>query len=150
MILGFVDFWTTHKPKLLMSEEFMVSDTHRYCGTLDLLIELNGEKWLLDIKTSNNVYESYHLQMAAYAKAYEETSGEKVDRTGVIWLKSAKRGPDKANKRIQGKGWEIVEAKKSIDECFKMFLHTYETYKIMHPSEEIELLNLPNSVKLPD
>lgn len=150
MILGFVDFWTTYKPKLLMSEEFMVSDTHKYCGTLDLLVEMNGEKWLLDIKTSNSVYESYHLQMAAYTKAYEEVKGESIQRNGIIWLKSSKRGPDKSNKKMQGQGWEVIEGKKTVDEYFQMFLHTYETYKIMHPETEIELLTLPNTVKLPE
>jgi hypothetical protein len=148
MILGFVDFWTTYKPVLLLSEEFMYSDTHKYSGTLDLLVEINGEKWLLDIKTSNNIHESYYLQMSAYTKAYEEKYLQKVDRNGIIWLKSSKRGPDKTNKKMQGAGWEILEGKKTVDEYFQMFLHTYETYKIMHPETEIELLTLPNTVKL--
>lgn len=148
MILGFVDFWTTYKPTLLLSEEFMYSDTHKYCGTLDLLVEIEGEKWLLDIKTSNNVHESYHLQMAAYTKAYEERYLQKIDRNGIIWLKSAKRGPDKTKKKMQGAGWEVVEGKKTVDEYFEMFLHTLKTYRIMHPEEEIELTTLPNTIKL--
>ena len=86
--------------------------------------------------------------MAAYTKAYEETFGGKVDRTGVLWLKSSKRGPDKTKKRIQGEGWELKEGEKSIDEYFNMFLHTYETYKMMNPEQEIEMLTLPNSIKL--
>lgn len=150
MILGFVDFWVTYKPKLILSEEFMYSDTHKYCGTLDLLVEIEGERWLLDIKTSNSVHESHHLQMAAYTKAYEEMHGQKVDRNGIIWLKSSKRGPDKSKKRMQGMGWEVVEGKRTVDEYFEMFLHTYKTYRIMHPEEEIELLTLPNTVKLVD
>ena len=148
MILGFVDFWNTYKPKLIMSEEFMYSDEHKYCGTLDLLVEIDGETWILDIKTSNSVHESHHLQLSAYTKAYEEVHKRKVDRNGVIWLKSSKRGPDKSKKRMQGKGWEIVEGSKTVDEYFDMFLHTFKTYRIMHPEQEIELLTLPNSVCL--
>jgi hypothetical protein len=150
MILSFTDFWTTYKPTLLLSEEFMFSDTHKYSGTLDLLVDIKGEKWLLDIKTSNSVHESYYLQMSAYTKAYEERYLQKVDRNGIIWLKSSKRGADKAGKKMQGAGWEIIEGKKTVDEYFNMFLHTYETYKIMHPESEIELLTLPNTVKLTD
>jgi hypothetical protein len=126
----------------------MFSDTHKYSGTLDLLVELNGQKWILDIKTSNNIHESYFLQMSAYTKAYEERYLQTVDRNGIIWLKSSKRGPDKSGKKMQGAGWEIMEGKKTLDEYFQMFLHTYETYKIMHPETEIELLTLPNTVKL--
>jgi hypothetical protein len=150
MILSFTDFWTTYKPKLILSEEFMFSDTHKYSGTLDLLVEIDNQRWVLDIKTSNAIHESYHLQMSAYTKAYEERFGEKVDRNGIIWLKSSKRGADKSGKKMQGAGWEIIEGKKTLDEYFNMFLHTYETYKIMHPETEIELLTLPNTVKLVD
>jgi hypothetical protein len=54
--------------------------------------------------------------MSAYTKAYEERYLQKVDRNGIIWLKSSKRGPDKAGKKMQGAGWEIIEGKKTVDE----------------------------------
>ena len=148
MIVSFTEFWDTYKPKLILSEEFMFSDEHKYSGTLDLLVEINGERWVLDIKTSNSLHESYFLQMAAYTKAYEEVHKQKVDRNGIIWLKSAKRGPDKRGKKMQGHGWEVAEGNKTIDEYFQMFLHTYETYKISNPDSGIELLTFPNSIKL--
>jgi hypothetical protein len=148
MILSFYDFWNTHKPTLLLSEEFMFSDTHKYSGTLDLLVELNGKKWIIDIKTSTSIHTSHFLQMSAYVKAYEEKYMQKVDNTGILWLKSSKKGPDKTGKRIQGAGWELKEGDKTIEDYFEMFLHTYETYKMMHPEQEIEMLTLPNSIKL--
>jgi hypothetical protein len=148
MILGFYEFWSTNKPKLLLSEEFMFSDQYKYSGTLDLLIEMNGQKWLIDIKTSTAIHPSYFLQMAAYSNTYTERFNEKIDRTGVLWLKSSKRGPDKTGKRIQGSGWELKEGDKTQEEYFDMFLHTYKTYRIMHPEEDIELTTLPNTIKL--
>jgi len=148
MVLSFYDFWSMYKPTLLLSEEFMFSDTHKYSGTLDLLVELNGKKWIIDIKTSTAIHTSHFLQMSAYVKAYEERYMQKVDNVGILWLKSSKKGPDKTGKRIQGAGWELKEGDKSIDQYFDMFLHTYETYKMMHPEQEIEMLTLPNSIKL--
>jgi hypothetical protein len=148
MILSFYDFWSTYKPNLILSEEFMFSDTHKYSGTLDLLVELNGKKWIIDIKTSTAIHTSHFLQMSAYVKAYEERYMQTIDNVGILWLKSSKRGPDKTGKRIQGNGWELKEGDKSIDQYFDMFLHTYETYKMMHPEQEIEMLTLPNSIKL--
>ena len=56
----------------------------------DLIVEMDGERWLLDVKTSNNLHRSYNLQLAAYAKAWEEMFGQKIDRTGILWLKSSK------------------------------------------------------------
>jgi len=148
MILSFYDFWSTYKPTLLLSEEFMYSDEHKYSGTLDLLVQLNGKKWIIDIKTSTAIHTSHYLQMSAYVKAYEERYLQKIDNVGILWLKSPKKGADKTGKRIQGSGWELKESDKSIDDYFKMFLHTYETYKMMHPEQEIEMLTLPNSIKL--
>jgi hypothetical protein len=148
MILSFYDFWSTYKPTLLLSEEFMFSDTHKYSGTLDLLLELNGKKWIIDIKTSTAIHTSHFLQMSAYVKAYEERYLQNIDNVGILWLKSPKKGADKTGKRIQGAGWELKEGDKSIDDYFQMFLHTYETYKMMHPEQEIEMLTLPNSIKL--
>lgn len=148
MILSFVEFWDTYKPTLILLEEFVYSDTHKYSGTLDLLVEMNGERWMLDIKTSNTVHNSYYLQMSAYIKGYEEMYLQKVDRAGIIWLKSTKRGPDKSKKKMQGSGWEILEGSKPIDEYFDMFKHTYATYRLINPEEAIELQTLPNLIKL--
>jgi hypothetical protein len=148
MILNFHEFWSTYKPNLILSEEFMYSDTHKYSGTLDLLVELNGKRWIIDIKTSTAIHTSYFLQMSAYAKAYEERYLQNVDNVGILWLKSSKKGPDKTGKRIQGNGWELKEGDKPIDQYFDMFLHTYETYKMMHPEQDIEMITLPNSIKL--
>ncbi len=65
MILKFYDFWSTHKPELISAEEFVYSDEFKYAGTADLLVKMDGETWLLDIKTSNNLHRSYNLQLAA-------------------------------------------------------------------------------------
>ena len=148
MILSFYEFWTTYKPKLILSEEFMYSDEYKYSGTLDLLVEIDNQVWLIDIKTSTAVHTSYFLQMSAYAKAYEERYNKKIDRAGVLWLKSSKRSADKTGKKMQGQGWEIKEGDLSLEEYFKMFMHTYETYKIINPEKDIELLTLPNIIKL--
>lgn len=43
-----------------------------------------GGRWLLDLKTSKGVYETHHLQLAAYRQAYAESYGEQFDHTGVI------------------------------------------------------------------
>jgi len=66
MILKFVDFWETYKPTLIESEVHIFSDELEIAGTLDLVVEIEGELWLLDIKTSNYLHDSYDLQLACY------------------------------------------------------------------------------------
>ena len=43
MILKFYDFWSTHKPKLISTEDFVWSDEYKYAGTADLVVELDGQ-----------------------------------------------------------------------------------------------------------
>lgn len=57
----------------------VVSDTHKYGGTLDFIGNLDGKLILGDFKTSGAVYPEYLMQVAAYAKAYEECTGNKID-----------------------------------------------------------------------
>ena len=147
MILKFYDFWTTHKPELISAEEFVFSDEFKYAGTADLLVKMDGETWLLDIKTSNNLHRSYNLQLAAYAKAIEEAKGIKIDRTGIIWLKSSTRSASKKKGAYQGKGWQI----KIIDEIdynFDLFKTIYKLYLLENPNTEPIYNSYPTTLKL--
>jgi hypothetical protein len=56
MILKFADFWKTTKPELISTEDFVWSDEHKYAGTADLVVKMDKETWLLDIKTSNSIH----------------------------------------------------------------------------------------------
>jgi hypothetical protein len=79
MILKFADFWNTHKPELVATEYHLFSDEHEYAGTTDIICRLNGQLWLLDNKTSNSLHTSHDLQLASYAKAWNETHDEKIE-----------------------------------------------------------------------
>lgn len=131
MILKFADFWKTYQPTLLLSERIVYSDKYKFAGTVDLVVELEGEKWLLDIKTSKNLHKSHSLQLASYAKALEEVSGIKVDRTGILWLKAHTKKSSKKEGIIQGSGWQL-KAIDDVEKNFKLFLYLYEFYKEDH------------------
>lgn len=147
MFLRFVDFWETHKPTLLETEVHLFSDKHKIAGTCDLVIELNGVRWILDLKTSNSLHTSYDLQTAAYSVCWNESFEEKVDRTGILWLKSAKRGPDKSGKKVQGKGWEIYESDRSTEDNWSYFEKVYDLFKLENPNAKPIFESLPIKVK---
>lgn len=148
MILKFHDFWTTYKPTLIESEIHLFSDKYIYAGTCDLVVEINNKKWLLDIKTSNSLHTSYDLQLAAYAQAWNETFESKIDNIGILWLKSSKRGEDKKGKSIQGKGWELYEPERTIEDNFKLFQNVYELYKLTHTDPKPSDEQFPTSIQL--
>jgi len=148
MILKFHDFWSTYKPTLIESEIHLFSDKYMYAGTCDLVIEMDGVKWLLDIKTSNSLYVSYDLQLSAYAQAWNELYEEKIDKIGVIWLKSSKRGEDKKSGKIQGKGWEIYEPERTIEDNLKLFEYIHELYKLEHPNVKPTSEHFPLEIQI--
>jgi len=62
----FLDEW---RPTYLATEEMVASLTHGYAGTLDAIVEMAGDVWMLDTKTGAGVYPETALQLAAYAGA---------------------------------------------------------------------------------
>jgi CRISPR/Cas system-associated exonuclease Cas4 (RecB family) len=65
--------------------ELEVYSRDGYAGTLDLvgMVKPKGHRRaklaVIDLKTSKAVYEEYKMQVAAYAHAYEEMTGNKVE-----------------------------------------------------------------------
>jgi hypothetical protein len=57
--------------KPLAVEARLLHSELRYCGTLDLLAEVEGRVCVLDWKKNGRVYESHHLQGVAYRMALE-------------------------------------------------------------------------------
>lgn len=146
MILKFAEFWNKYKPELIATEYHLFSDEHKYAGTADLIVKLNGKLWLLDVKTSNSLHTSYNLQLASYAKAWSETHDTPIEETGILWLKSSTRTEGKGDK-IQGKGWELKPIS-NIDHNFEMFLKIYDIYKLENPDSKPATETLPISVKV--
>jgi hypothetical protein len=132
LILKFHEFWSIYKPTLLASEIHLFSDTYKYAGTCDLVVEIDGVRWLLDIKTSKSIHTSMDLQLAAYAQAWNETFEEKIEKTGIIWLKSSKQKEGKKG-TMQGKGWEIYQPPRTFEENLKLFHNIHELYRLEHP-----------------
>jgi hypothetical protein len=132
MFLRFVEFWETHKPTLIETEVHLFSDELKIAGTCDLIVEINGELWLLDLKTSNQIQTVYELQTAVYGQCYEECFGKKIDRYGILWLKSSKRGSKKD--KMQGKGWEVVESTRTFEENIDIFKTVKRLFDLENPT----------------
>jgi hypothetical protein len=148
MILKFVEFWETYKPTLVASEVHVFSDELQIAGTADLVVEMNDELWLLDIKTSNFLHESYDLQLACYAQAWNECFDKPIQRMGIVWLKAMTRGESKKADKMQGKGWEVKEPKESFETNKQVFKHLFEIFKFKNPELKPITEILPTSVKL--
>ena len=134
MFLRFVDFWEEYKPTLIEAEVHLFSDELKIAGTCDMVCEINGELWVIDFKTSNHLQTTYDLQTAIYSQCFEECFGKKVNRTGVLWLKSSKRGPKKGV--MQGKGWEMYESKRTQEENLNIYGAVRTLFDIENPNHK--------------
>jgi hypothetical protein len=88
------EFWCRGTQlEIIDCEVQVISEAHRYGGTLDFIGRLAGKLVLGDFKTSNGVYPEMLCQLAAYAKAYEECTGSKIDG-GYHLLRFSKENGD--------------------------------------------------------
>lgn len=84
--MSFKEWWdiiSTHDIEVLMQEQPLVCKY--YGGTLDMLLKIDGRKFLIDFKTSNHFSYKYHLQTAAYRRSLYTEYGIIVD--GILILK---------------------------------------------------------------
>lgn len=90
-VQGYVDWLDANQPEVLLTERPVASRQWRYAGTFDLVAKLDGVTWLLDVKTSSEVYGSTALQLTAYGNAefYLAEDGTEqplppIERYGVL------------------------------------------------------------------
>lgn len=87
----FLNWVTTNKVKFLSNEQRLYSLNHWLAGTMDFLVEVNGKKYVGDLKTSSGIYgREYFAQCAAYRMMLEEM-GEK-DIEGSVVVRCGKKG----------------------------------------------------------
>jgi hypothetical protein len=149
MFLKFVDFWETHKPTLIETEVHLFSEKLKIAGTCDCICEINGELWVIDFKTSNNLQTTYDLQSAVYAQMYKECYGKKADRIGILWLKSKSRGVDRSGEKIKGKKWEMYESSRSQEENLEIFKSVKRIFDLENPKHKPATTSFKTSVKSP-
>lgn len=115
MLERYVDFRNTVKPTIVEIETNLIDAELGFAGTMDRLVEINDELWIIDIKTSNAVYDHYDLQLVAYWQLWCKINKVRPElatrvRLGILWLNAKTRTYGKAE-AIQGPGWQLLEAK---------------------------------------
>lgn len=147
MFLNFVDFWEFFKPTLIEAEVHLFSDKLKIAGTCDIVCEIDGDIWIIDLKTSNQVVSTYEIQTSLYKECYEECFEKKVAKTGILWLKAGSRGPDKTGKKIKGVGWELIEPTRKHDKNIEIYKALRVIFDIENPKQEPNHSSFPTVVK---
>lgn len=113
MFERYVEFSINHKPEHHLIEQTFISSGLGFAGTIDRVCTIDGKTYVLDIKTSNGIYNSYWLQLAAYRELYNNivwrnpTQLPYIDGVAILWLNAKTRTNGKGG-AIQGKGWQML------------------------------------------
>ena len=97
-VAGFVDGYARFLDEFgvtpVLTERSVANRTHHYAGRFDLIADLGGTRWMLDLKTSSRVYGDTALQVDAYRHAEfyvddddpdtEHPLPEGIERLGVV------------------------------------------------------------------
>ena len=82
--LSFWEWEKNHKiEEALIIETPLVSEAHRYGGTMDIYCVIGGKYWLIDLKTGKGIYEEAGYQVATLKMLLEE-HGHEVDEVRVL------------------------------------------------------------------
>lgn len=129
-LCSFVDWFNAVKPEILATEISVINKEQNYAGTVDFVAKIDGKVWLIDFKTSQNVWASYELQVSAYKHAL------KKDVEGLAILQIGY----KRNKN----GWKWNE----VEDKFDLFLAAQKIWANEHGGEKPSQKDLPIELML--
>lgn len=146
--LKFVEFRKIHKPFVYANELIMISEFFDCGMTGDMICKIGDENWIIDFKSSNYIHEDHFIQVAVTAYTWNEYFPEHpIHRVGLLHLKADTRGPDKKGKKLQGKGWQVVEPPKHYKHYIPAFKRRMEEWKEKNPVYNPRMFSLPTMIK---
>jgi hypothetical protein len=103
-VMSFHDFFSQYTPEVLAIEQVCYNEEEDYAGTIDLKLKIGEVVYLVDLKTSQNVWPEHELQVSAY----KHTPQGEAEKCAVLQVGYRR------NKRL----WKFTE----VEDCFELFL----------------------------
>jgi len=114
---AFMEFVARTGVRPSITEMMVYSRKHKYAGTFDLVAQGKyphmrlAKNYLIDYKTGTVVPKSHGPQLAAYAQAYEEMTGETVDGIAVLALDKVTGEPTWVDfSKDRSKHWRVFKS----------------------------------------
>lgn len=137
-ILSFIN-WKKEKEEeyiveTLTFESTVFSDQYNYAGTIDWIAKLTHKEtnevssWIIDFKTSQQVWPSHELQLNAYKRTIENGENEVKD----LDVSNIRMAILQVGYRKNKAGWKFTE----IENDFDMFLTAQKIWKKEHGDEK--------------
>lgn len=130
-LLSFSEWFKETKPEVITNEVIVINQEIGYAGTVDFICKIDGELWIIDFKTSQYIWPSYEIQVAAYA----HTDGVDAPHKLAILQLGYKR-----NKRR----YKFTP----IEDKYDLFLSAHQIWKNENPHSKPFVTDYPIEISL--
>jgi hypothetical protein len=108
--------------------------SHGYAGSIDLICRIDGQIWVIDLKTSKQVFESHKIQLSAYKHIVEKMYPGETVNMAVLQIGFAK------NKRH----WKLTEC----EDKFHLFKVAYQIWEEEVKYKDVQQKDYPLEIRL--
>ncbi|MEM5853841.1 MAG: PD-(D/E)XK nuclease family protein [Candidatus Aenigmatarchaeota archaeon] len=117
------------------------NEKEKYAGTIDLICRIDGQLYLIDLKTSKEVWPEHELQLSAYANLEVDLKELKI--TEEEW-KNKKLAILQIGYNRNQKGWKLTE----VQEQYDLFLAVKKIWEKEHSEDKPEQKEYPLTIKI--
>jgi hypothetical protein len=121
-VMKFVEWFKETKPEILANEITAFSQDETFAGTIDIICRIDGQIYIVDIKTSQTIWPEHELQISAYSHLNLNLEELKISKEE--WDKR-KLAILQLGYRRNNNGWKFTE----ISDKFDLFLATYKIWQ---------------------
>lgn len=137
-ILSFAQFLDEKNPQLLCLETTVIGDN--YAGTIDRIYRIDGEIFIVDLKTSQAIWETHKMQVSAYSHA--KIDYKSMGITDDEWNKR-KLAVLQVGYKKNGKGYKFTE----VEDKYDLFLNAYKVWQNENPEAKPKQKDYPLILK---
>lgn len=138
-IRTFKDWCDEMKPKFILTEQSAINEKIGYGGTIDCVCDINGQIYLIDFKTSQNIWKEYELQVSSYKGLLPC-----IDKTKDIDLNFVKLAILQVGYNRNKNGYKFTE----IEDKFDLFLNAKAIWNEEVSNKEPKQKDYPIKIKL--
>lgn len=144
-VLSFSDWWTQlETPEILLTERTVISQQNNYAGTLDLVLKVGEEIWIVDFKTSQSIWPEYEIQISSYLHALIEEYEKNSKGLPTMNLNDAKLKIVQLGYRRNKRGWK----ENDVEDKFDLFLTAHKIWANENEGVEPKQKDYPLEIKL--
>jgi hypothetical protein len=145
-IKSFIDWKATLKNFEPIAWDVVVfSEQYGYAGTIDLIARVDGDLYIIDFKTSQNVWPEYEMQVSAYRRTIEtgENAIHERNPNGTDGKQINVAGLKAAILQIGYRRNKCLYKWTEIEDCFDLFLHAKAIWQHESGSQQPRKVDLP-------